>query len=171
MRFSPSTLGWYPEFINYPTLPNDLVVVSDLRYRALLGKRIEAGSDGQPREYVPPPPDPRLALKAAATAKRWEVETGGVTLPNGVRVGTGTADQDRITTVIANAALAGVTSVDFKAQSGWVTLTIPEVQAVAAAVALHVQACFSAERAHHEAIDALPEGALAGYDVNAGWPG
>lgn len=120
---------------------------------------------------APPPPDPRLALKAAATAKRWGVETGAITLPNGVRVGTGKADQDRITSVIANAALAGVTSVDFKAQSGWVTLTIAEVQAVAAAVALHVQACFSAERAHHEAIDALPEAALADYDVNTGWPG
>lgn len=105
------------------------------------------------------------------TAKRWDIETGGIELPGGVRVGTDKDDQNRITTVIANAGLAGVTSVDFKTESGWVTLTIEQIQQIAAAVALHVQACFSNERAHHEAIEAIQSlEELQGYDYYTGWP-
>lgn len=119
-------------------------------------------------------------LKAIVTAFRWEVETGGITLPTGVRVATGIDDQNRITSVVANAERAGLDEVDFKAAEGWVKVTLAELQAIATAVALHVQACFSAERAHHEAIDALlaqhqddPEAlqaALDGYDESQGWP-
>ena len=115
--------------------------------------------------------DAKASLKQQATAIRWERETGGITLPGGVRVGTSIEDQNRITSVIANAQLAGVSTVDFKAATGWVTLTLAEVQGIAAAIAVHVQACFSAERAHHEAIEALMSiEALQAYDVTAGWP-
>lgn len=113
----------------------------------------------------------KARLIAAATAKRWEVETGGVTFPDGTRVGSTTEDQNRITTVIANAQHAGVTSVDFKATSGWLTLSIAELEGIAAAIALHVQACFSAERDHHEAIASLTLAEARSYDVGTGWPG
>lgn len=112
----------------------------------------------------------RADLMAAVSAKRWAVETGGLTLPGGATVGTTIDDQNRITSVIANAQLAGVGSVDFKAQSGWVTLSLEHMRGIAAAIALHVQACFSAERAHHEAIAAASDADLYGYDINAGWP-
>lgn len=110
-------------------------------------------------------------LMDAVTERRWGVETGGLDLPGGVRVATGTEDQNRITTVIANARMAGVEVVDFKAASGWVTLTLSEIEAVASTIALHVQACFSAERAHHEAIALLetPE-QINAYDIDVGWP-
>ena len=119
-------------------------------------------------------------LKSAITQKRWEVETGGITLPTGVRVATGIDDQNRITSVIANARLAALETVSFKAASGWVTLTLAELDGVAAAIAMHVQQCFSAERAHHEAIDALEllhaddadalQQALEAYNLEQGWP-
>ncbi len=112
----------------------------------------------------------RADLMAAVSAKRWAVETGGLTLPGGATVGTTVDDQNRITSVIANAQLAGVVSVDFKAQSGWGTLSLTQMQGIAAAIALHVQACFSAERAHHEAIAAASDAELYSYDINAGWP-
>lgn len=123
--------------------------------------------------YEPPtvtPGQKRASLISAVTALRWEKETSGLTLPNGVTVDTRTDDQNRITSVIANAQLAGVETVDFKAASGWVTLTLADVQAIAAAIALHVQACFSAERAHHEAIAELDDAELDGYDITMGWP-
>ncbi|QOQ84350.1 DUF4376 domain-containing protein [Comamonas thiooxydans] len=129
----------------------------------------------------PPPPTTAAKLKEIVTAFRWEVETGGITLPGGIRVATGIDDQNRITTVVANARLAALETVKFKAASGWVTLTLAEIEAVAATVALHVQQCFAAECAHHEAIDALvvqfdgdPQGlqaALDAYDEVQGWPG
>lgn len=119
-------------------------------------------------------------LRQIVTAFRWEVETGGITLPSGVRVATGIDDQNRITSVVANAERAGLEQVDFKAAEGWAKVTLAELQAIATAVALHVQACFSAERAHHEAIDALVaqhqgdaqalQAALDGYDESQGWP-
>jgi hypothetical protein len=126
------------------------------------------------REWVDPRSlqDLKLELMAKATATRWERENGGLALPNGVRVLTGKADQDRITSVIVNSEIAGIESVDFKADSGWVTLALADLKAVARAVALHVQACFSAERAHHEAIDELADLELAlAYDTSTGWPG
>ena len=112
----------------------------------------------------------KARLLDAATAKRWEVETGGVTFPDGTRIGTTLDDQNRITTVIANAQLAGVTTVDFKAATGWITLTLTELQGIAAAIALHVQECFTVERGHHEAIGALTLAQARAYDVGQGWP-
>jgi hypothetical protein len=68
MRFSPSTLGWYPEHIEYPSLPEDVVVVDDSLYDLLFGKAIEVGPDGMPREMVAAPPtfDQRKAVLLAA---------------------------------------------------------------------------------------------------------
>ena len=115
-------------------------------------------------------PTLRQDLREQVTALRWQHETGGLTLPGGATVGTTIDDQNRITSVIANAQLAGVASVDFKAQSGWVTLSLAQVRGIAAAIALHVQACFSAERTHHEAIAVASETELMAYDINTGWP-
>jgi len=105
-------------------------------------------------------------LRERATALRWEHETGGITVA-GVGGLTGVEDQNRIATALIGAPA----TLDFKAESGWVTLTLAELKGIADAITTHVQACFSAERAHHEAIDALTS--LAGaaeYDVEAGWP-
>lgn len=56
MRFSPSTLGWYPTFVNYPTLPPDLIEVPDPLWASLMGKPVEVGPDGMPREESPREP-------------------------------------------------------------------------------------------------------------------
>lgn len=118
--------------------------------------------------------DLRQSLLDAATAKRWAVMTGGLTLPTGVQVGTSIDDQNRITSVVANAALAGLTDsdeVDFKSAGGWVRLTIAEVKVIAGFIGQFVQSCYSAERAHHEAIALLEdETAIEAYDVGEGWP-
>lgn len=83
MRFSPSTLGWYPEHTEYPNLPGDVVEVNDSLYATLYGKRIEVGADGQPREFIAQQPsiEQRAAallrvvdahLNAAAQAKGYD---------------------------------------------------------------------------------------------------
>ncbi|MDN8643458.1 DUF4376 domain-containing protein [Stenotrophomonas indicatrix] len=109
-------------------------------------------------------------LVAAATAERWERETGGI-LIGGVQVGTALDDQNRLSGVLSAIQVGGLESVDFKARSGWVQLTAPELQGIALAISRHVQACFTAERAHHEAIEQLQTQAdVDAYDVMAGWP-
>lgn len=116
----------------------------------------------------------KATLIEAATAKRWEVMTGGLVLPNGISVGTTVDDQNRITSVVANATLVGLTDadlVDFKAASGWVRISIGDVKVMAGAIGRFVQTCYTAERAHHEAIEQLETAEqLAVYDVMAGWP-
>lgn len=83
MRFSPSTLGWYPEHTKYPSLPDDVVEVEDHVYAVLAGKVIEPGPDGLPREKMVQPPtfDERKAalliavdehLNNAARAKGYD---------------------------------------------------------------------------------------------------
>jgi hypothetical protein len=139
---------------------------------AMTPKEVEA--------YLNPPPPPITTddLKEIVTRYRWEVETGGITLPGGIKVATALDDQNRITTVVANARLAGLAQVKFKAASGWATLAVAEVEGIAAAIALHVQACFAAECAHHEAIDDIAsiedpaerQAALDEYDETQGWP-
>lgn len=139
---------------------------------------LQANADRTGVEEIPPvlPPIPTLAdlqgrLEADVTAKRWAVETGGLWLPGGVHILTGIEDQNRVTSVVANAHLAGVTEMDFKAASGWVTLTVEQIDGIAAAIALHVQAGYSNERAHHTAIAALETvEAAAEYDIGTGWP-
>ncbi|WP_457319369.1 DUF4376 domain-containing protein, partial [Stenotrophomonas sp. P5_B8] len=90
----------------------------------------------------------------------------------GVRVGTTLDDQNRISGVLSAIALGGLEAVDFKAASGWVRLTAAQLQGIAQAISGHVQACFSAERAHHEAIAEIDTlGQAEAYDVTQGWPG
>ncbi len=130
--------------------------------------------------YLNPPRPPITAddLKEIVTRYRWEVETGGITLPGGIKVATALDDQNRITTVVANARLAGLETVEFKAESGWATLSLEEIEEVAAAIAKHVQACFATERRHHQAIDAIAliadpaerQAALDAYNEAEGWP-
>lgn len=114
--------------------------------------------------------DAQAELQRAAASRRWGIESGGIMVA-GVRVSTAIEDQNRITSVIANAGAAGMQAVDFKAASGWVSLTLAELSAVAAAIARHVQRCYSAERMHSEAIAALQTLADAqAYDLTTGWP-
>lgn len=180
--FSESTGGFYAASI-HNSMPNDAIPVSDSDYKSALIAQSEGKSikvvEGKIVALDFPQNLTSEALKEKITNKRWQIETGGLTLPSGVHVATGIDDQNRITSVIANAELAGVEVVDFKAASGWVSITVAELKAVAAAIALHVQRCFTAERAHHEAIDAIaaqheadPEGlqaALQAYDTEQGW--
>lgn len=126
-----------------------------------------------PYDSAIPAGSSRAQLLEAVTAHRWHVMTSGLTLPGGVQIGTTVDDQNRITSVVANAALAGLSDadeVDFKAASGWTRISIGQIKIIAGTIGQFVQACYSAERAHHDAIQGLPTGDLADYDITAGWP-
>lgn len=65
MRFSPSTLGFYPPFMAYQSLPDDLIEVPDSLWRELMGQSIEVGPDGMPRLVQPAAVDPVAAITVA----------------------------------------------------------------------------------------------------------
>lgn len=185
MYFSPKKNAFYHRDIHGDSIPSDAVFVDDEDHQKLLraqsqGLKIVAQENGFSTTTKALNIRTTSSLKKMVTKKRWEVETGGLTLPNGVSVATGIDDQNRITSVIANARLAALETVSFKAASGWVTLTLAELESVAATIALHVQQCFCAERAHYEAIDALDalyandvealRKNLEAYDIEQKWP-
>lgn len=89
------------------------------------------------------------------TSYRWEVETGGITLPNGAKIFTAIEDQNRINSLMSNIGLSGLEEIDFKAANGWYKMTITELEDMVKAIALHLQQCFTAEKLNHEAIDSL----------------
>lgn len=103
--------------------------------------------------------DARNAEQSAGEAKaitdrikayRREKENGGITVSN-VTVQTD---------VESRASLLGAvqlnTSIDWKTDTGFVTLTAAQISAIATAVGQHVQKCFSAEKTVTEAHEQTP---------------
>lgn len=88
----------------------------------------------------------KAALKAYAAQKRYQIETGGMTV-NGVDIPTDRGTKSKLTGAVLafqSGALSGV--IDWKASSGWLSLDQATVTALASAVAAHVQAAFSKEK-------------------------
>jgi hypothetical protein len=91
----------------------------------------------------------RRKERFAALAKlRWEHETGGLVLPNGVFVRTDRETRASIIEGLRNFSDGLVSEpVNWKLTSGWIKLSEAELRAISAAVAGHVTASFSAEEA------------------------
>jgi hypothetical protein len=105
---------------------------------------------------------------AAITARRWEVETGGITL-NGAAIATDAATQAKLSGALQLVQDDDTRILDWKGVNGWITLDATAVTAIAVAVGAHVQACFSREKALHAAVDAAETtAALALIDPQAG---
>lgn len=113
----------------------------------------------------------RDLLAQQVADKRYQIETGGLTLPNGMMVGTDRADQAVITSAVS-ATQFGIKEYDWKGADGvWIKLSAEQIAQIGAVVSAHVQACFTAERKHSEAIAKLKTSKeLDSYNVNDGWP-
>ncbi|WP_171955575.1 DUF4376 domain-containing protein [Stenotrophomonas maltophilia] len=177
MRFSRSTGGFYDDAVHVG-IPTDAVEVSEELYAELMegqaaGKSINVDEDGLPCLAEDAPRDlerERRSLLQRVTAERWKRETGGIQV-GGVHIATAVEDQNRINSVLSAADLGCIESVDFKAESGWISVPVGELREIAVQVALHVQRCFSAEMMHHRSIAEL--GTLEEidrYDLSTGWP-
>ncbi len=121
-----------------------------------LEKSTEADREalGIATEPAPPAAAPtKDQLKAAAAFKRWQLETGGITL-NGALIRT---DMDARTNIlgareeaIANPAY----TLNWKDGNGvWVTLDATAIVGISNAMRAHIQGCFDAEKAVHAKID------------------
>lgn len=119
------------------------------------------------------PPSPQIDkpgdLITYAAAKRFAVETGGVTV-GGAAIDTSRDSQSMITGAYTYSQAHPSETINFKAASGWVVLDAATLAAIATAVGAHVQACFAAEAAVAAAIDAGTITTTAAIDA-ADWPG
>lgn len=112
--------------------------------------------------------DPVAALKAdlaeRIAASRYALETGGITIA-GMAVRTDRESQSMIASALQIVTRNPAALIDWKGATGWAQLDKTAIEAIADAVGAHVQACFTAERARHEALAALstPE-QLAAFD-------
>lgn len=93
-------------------------------------------------------------LKERARVKRKQVEQGGITL-NDTRIGTSIEDQNRISNMVTSLNLVPTMEViDFEASPGvWVALPREMGLQIGAALASHVQACFTWCKGVHDQID------------------
>lgn len=116
-----------------------------------------------PLEYV----ETVTEQKQAIANKRWEVETGGLTL-QGVYVNT----EDRSKTLLNGAALKAMRNAAYvlrwKTPTGFIDLSSEQVLAFADAVADFVQVCFDREDELMAAVDA---GTYNDTMLHLGWPG
>ena len=112
----------------------------------------------------------RTFAKAKITQKRKETEVGGLLFPNGVSIKTSKEDQDRILSVIINAERNGIEEIDFKADSGWVKISIFALIQMAKELTFFVQHCFNVEKMNHEAIELLTDPiAIVNYSNDLSW--
>ena len=103
-------------------------------------------------------------------ALRYQHETAGITL-NGMTIETNRESQSLINGAWSFSRLNPNVLIDWKASYGWIQIDAATIVIIAGAVATHVQACFSNERVHAEAIDSLETAEDVGqYDLTTGWP-
>lgn len=76
---------------------------------------------------------------------RWRHEVSGITLPNGTPVRTDRHTQTQLTAAVVQVQAGVLSEVRWKLETGFVTLSGPEITAIATAVTGHVAACFAAE--------------------------
>jgi hypothetical protein len=146
----------------------------DARWQSRAATRPDVVAEGDVEvEYAVaarPLAEVKATRMAALAAYRYERETGGITL-GGASIRTDRESQALVSGAFQLVQIAPETVIDWKGSAGWVQLDAATMAAIAVAVATHVQACFSAEKTHAEAIDACATAEEAGtYDFTAGWP-
>lgn len=154
--------GWAPD---QSDLPGHYAVASAT---ADIGDTYAGGSFTKPPPPVLPPPTIDELL-AYAAAKRWQVETAGITVAGAV-IDTSRESQAMITGAYAYSQANPSEMIRYKAASGWSALDASTMAMIATAVGAHVQACFAEEMALAISIHADTITTTAEIDA-AAWPG
>jgi hypothetical protein len=96
----------------------------------------------------------RMRLKEYAANVRWQRQQLPLTLPDGTVVDATEASKAKIDQTLTVLEKGWVVSLDFKADSGWITVDLAGMTAVAQVLVAREQAQFTAEKAVDAAIDA-----------------
>lgn len=176
MFYSRSTGGFYHPSI-HTSIPDDAVEITAEEHLRLTndipaGQQLGADDNGYPIFVdAPKPTRTKASLVEEVAAKRWQVETGGI-LVNGDPIATDREAQSQLSSAFVDLQSGLINDTQWKDAIGTFTLvTLVQLEPVAKAVAAHRRACFTAEQAHVEAINALDTQAeLDAYDITTGWP-
>lgn len=177
MLYSKLTCGFYDSAIHGDNIPTDAVEITAEHHAALLvaqssGKQITADEDGYPVAIdLPQPIRTQTSLLAEVAAKRWQVETGGISIGS-TPIATDRESQAQLNSAYTSLKSGLIADTAWKDANGSFTLvTLPDLELITQAVGAHVRACFAAEQEHNELISALETQAeLDAYDIHVGWP-
>lgn len=103
---------------------------------------------------------------AQIAARRFEVETGGVTVA-GVKLNTERDSQSLLTGAAFAASIDPDYRIKWKAETGFVDLTGEQILGIASQVRAFVQACFNREA---ELLGAVADGSITAEMLEEGWP-
>lgn len=173
MKFSKNTQCFYPDDVEYPTLPVDIIEVSQEDFDAAIARN--SGDtldivDGR-IVVVPKPAATKAELQAAARAgikaERDRRKAGGVKVgakwfhsDDGSRI-------QQMGLVMMGASIP--TGLQWKTMDGsFITMTQALAGNVFAATAASDQAVFAAAETHRVAMEASAD--PASYDYSGGWP-
>lgn len=125
-------------------------------------------------ETIQNPPltlDQAKAFKLASLAAyRYEKEIGGIEC-NGISVKTDRESQSMLNGAITFFNWNPEAIINWKGTNGWVQVNRATLENVAKTVGAHVQTCFSQEKTHAEAIEALvTKEEVEAYDFTTSWP-
>lgn len=102
---------------------------------------------------------------AELAALRYNKETAGITV-NGSEILTDRESQAMLSGAYCACLIDPARIIDFKGANGWIQLSASEITIIAAAVADHVQACFTRENE----LSVLLQSDID-TDITTGWPG
>jgi hypothetical protein len=106
----------------------------------------------------------KAQLTGYAASKRYDVEVGGMTI-TGIPIATDRQSQAMINGAFNLASQNAALALQFKTESGFVSLTAAQIIGIAVAVATHVQNCFAKEAEVGAAIAAGSISDLAAIDA------
>ncbi len=177
MFYSKSTNGFYLPKIHGESIPTDAVEITGDEHAALMsaqaqGMIIQGDDQGRPfaafQTYTIE--ETRSGKLNALAAYRFQRETAGITL-NGAVIRTDRESQAMIAGAKNYSDLTPGILIDWKSEGGWIQIDRQALLAVGQAVGAYVQACFSQERVHAEAIAGLSTlEEIASYNFETGWP-
>jgi hypothetical protein len=125
------------------------------------------GSDWEKLAAAPEPePAPAPDWPALIAARRYQVETGGVTV-EGIPVNTERDSQALLTGAAFAASLDPNYQIKWKAATGFVELNRDQVIGLASEVRAFVQACFNREA---ELLGFVADGSITAEMLEEGWP-
>lgn len=158
-------------------IPEDAVWVDDGEYQFLLteqtkGKIITSDESGKPKlkEIVLTLDEVRTIKLRELADYRYTVEVGGI-LINGITIYTDPISQSKLTGAWVKMQMTPTKTINWKGENGWVKTTKSDIEAIAVAVADHVQTCFDMEYQHSQLINSIEDvELLSAYDVKTGWP-
>ena len=107
------------------------------------------------RPYAAPVLTAKADLVAYAATARYYKQVAGINYAN-ARIDTHAAEISNITSIYNGAQASGATSINYKAQTGFITLAIADFKTMLANATAHVQACFTTEQQVDAGINANP---------------